>query len=106
MTSLRLSQVRRKVAGSLASAFQKLLIQSVLRDALISSNTARTSGLAALSSISGTLGILTSRSGPGAVRRPAGRQEIGRACENRSAATKGGGKTSLAGCARTRHAPA
>ena len=60
MTSLRLSQVRRKVAGSLANTFQKLLIQSVLRVALMSSKTARTSGLAALSSISGTAGIVTS----------------------------------------------
>src|ERR1017187_5447712 len=41
-----LSQVRRSVAGSCASAFQKLLIQSVWRVAMISSYTARTSGLA------------------------------------------------------------
>src|SRR5258706_16320661 len=60
MTSLRLSQVRRNLAGSLASPFQKLLIQSTLRLARMSSNTARTSGLAALSSISGTVGMLTS----------------------------------------------
>src|SRR5436853_7901576 len=57
MTSVRLSQVRRRVAGSLANAFQKLLIQSVLRVALMSSKTARTSAVAALSSISGTAGI-------------------------------------------------
>src|SRR5215207_9283446 len=57
MTSLRLSQVRFKVAGWLASAFQKLLIQSVSRVFLMSSNTARTSAPAALSSISGTVGI-------------------------------------------------
>src|SRR5437763_1094698 len=57
MTSFRLSQVRRRVAGSLANAFQKLLIQSVLRVALMSSKTARTSGLAALSWLSGTAGI-------------------------------------------------
>src|SRR5256885_16938119 len=57
MTSFRLSQVRRRVAGSLANAFQKLLIQSVLRVALMSSKTARTSGDAAFSSISGTAGI-------------------------------------------------
>src|SRR5205085_12208151 len=57
MTSFRLSQVRRRVAGSLANAFQKLLIQSVLRVALMSSKTARTSAVAAFSSISGTAGI-------------------------------------------------
>src|SRR5947208_3919353 len=58
MTSLTLSQVRRRVAGSLASPFQKLLIQSTFRVLRMSSNTARTSGLAALSSISGTVGIV------------------------------------------------
>src|ERR1700747_2020773 len=46
-----LCQVRRNVTGSWASAFQKLLIQSVLRVAMMSSYTARTSGLAALYSI-------------------------------------------------------
>src|SRR5581483_3539493 len=46
MTSLMLSQVRFRVAGSLASAFQKLLIQSDLRVAMMSSKTARTSGAA------------------------------------------------------------
>ena len=47
MTSFRLSQVRFRVGGWFASACQKLLIQSVLRVCLMSSNTARTSGLAA-----------------------------------------------------------
>ena len=37
MISLMLFHVRRSVAGSLASAFQKLLIQSVLRVAMMSS---------------------------------------------------------------------
>jgi hypothetical protein len=37
MISLTLCQVRRSVAGSCASAFQKLLIQSVLRVAMMSS---------------------------------------------------------------------
>ena len=37
MISLMLAQVRRKVTGSCASAFQKLLIQSVLRVAMMSS---------------------------------------------------------------------
>ena len=37
MICLMLSQVRRSVAGSCASAFQKLLIQSVLRVAMMSS---------------------------------------------------------------------
>ena len=37
MICLTLSHVRRSVAGSCASAFQKLLIQSVLRAAMMSS---------------------------------------------------------------------
>ena len=37
MICLTLSQVRRSVAGSLAIAFQKLLIQSVWRVAMMSS---------------------------------------------------------------------
>src|SRR2546428_13700779 len=45
------SQVRFSVTGSRASAFQKLLIQSVWRVAMMSSKTARTSGLASLYSI-------------------------------------------------------
>ena len=61
ITSLRLSQVRRRVGGWFAKACQKLLIQSVLRVLLMSSNTARTSALAAFSSISGTVAIATSR---------------------------------------------
>src|ERR1022692_1539800 len=51
MTSLMFAQTRRKAAGSCASTFQKLLIQSVLRVAIISSYTARTSGLASAYSI-------------------------------------------------------
>src|SRR6266705_2620882 len=43
-----LCQVRRSVAGSCASACQKLLIQSVLRVAMMSSYMARTSALASL----------------------------------------------------------
>src|SRR5690349_23607744 len=46
------SQVRFSVSGSCAIAFQKLLIQSVFRVAMMSSYTARTSGLASLYSIS------------------------------------------------------
>src|SRR4029077_4147066 len=52
MICLMLSQVRFSVAGSCAMAFQKLLIQSVLRVAMMSSYTARTSALASLYSIS------------------------------------------------------
>ena len=37
MTSFTLSQVRRSVGGWLASAFQKLLMRSVLRVAMMSS---------------------------------------------------------------------
>jgi hypothetical protein len=44
--SLMLSHVRCKTAGSRVIAFQKLLIQSVLRVAMMSSYTARTCGLA------------------------------------------------------------
>jgi hypothetical protein len=55
ITSFRLSQVRRSVGGWCANALQKLLIQSVLQLALMSSNTARTSGPAARSSTSGTV---------------------------------------------------
>src|SRR5580700_2086270 len=51
MICLMLSHVRRSVAGSCASAFQKLLIQSVWRVAMISSYTAPTSGLASAYSI-------------------------------------------------------
>src|ERR1700756_332480 len=51
MICLMLSQVRLSVAGSCAMAFQKLLIQSTLRVAMMSSYTARTSGLASLYSI-------------------------------------------------------
>src|SRR5690349_2720336 len=45
MICLMDSQVRLSVAGSCASAFQKLLIQSVFRVAMMSSKTARTSGV-------------------------------------------------------------
>src|SRR5215469_696635 len=55
ITCLMLSQVRRSVAGSFASAFQKLLIQSVRRVAMMSSYTARISGLASSYSISRTI---------------------------------------------------
>jgi hypothetical protein len=41
-----LSQVRLSVTGSLARTFQKLLTSGTLRVALMSSNTARTAGLA------------------------------------------------------------
>src|SRR6185295_17040072 len=58
MISLMLSHVRLSVAGSCASAFQKLLIQSVLRVAMMSSNTARTSGPASAYSISRTVVML------------------------------------------------
>src|ERR1700752_2734724 len=47
MICLMSSQVRFSVAGSCAMAFQKLLIQSVFRVAMMSSYTAFTSGLAA-----------------------------------------------------------
>src|SRR5271157_1300903 len=52
MICLMSCQVRFNSAGSFASAFQKLLIQSVLRVAMMSSYTARTSGPASLYSIS------------------------------------------------------
>src|SRR5258706_3394347 len=52
MICLMLSHVRFSVAGSCAMAFQKLLIQSTFRVAMISSYTARTSGLASWYSIS------------------------------------------------------
>src|SRR5437588_12206184 len=52
MICLMLSQVRFSVAGSCAIAFQKLLIQSVFRVAMMSSYTARTSGLASAYSMS------------------------------------------------------
>src|SRR5947209_4623726 len=52
MICLMLSHVRFSVAGSCAIAFQKLLIQSVFRVAIMSSYTARTSALASLYSIS------------------------------------------------------
>src|SRR5215467_9162732 len=45
------SHVRFRVMGSCANAFQKLLIQSTFRVAMMSSYTARTSGLASLYSI-------------------------------------------------------
>src|SRR6476646_3085983 len=51
MICLMSSQVRLRVAGSCAIAFQKLLIQSVLRVDMMSSYTARTSGEASLYSI-------------------------------------------------------
>src|SRR6267143_6447077 len=46
ITSLTLSQVRLSSAGSFARYFQKLLTSSTLRVRLMSSNTARTCGLA------------------------------------------------------------
>ena len=52
ITCRRLSQVRRSVTGSFASAFQKLLTSSTPRDSLISSKTARTSAEASAYSIS------------------------------------------------------
>src|SRR5579863_1998816 len=58
MISLMLRQVLRSVAGSWASAFQKLLIQSVLRVVMMSSYTARTSGLASWYSISPKVAML------------------------------------------------
>src|SRR5215472_4482367 len=51
-------QVRFSVAGSFARAFQKLLIQSVFRVAMMSSYTARTSGLASLYSTRPRVAIL------------------------------------------------
>src|SRR5262245_40618867 len=57
MISFTLSHVRRRVGGWLASAFQKLLIRSVLRVAMRSSSTARTSPLDSAYSISFTLAI-------------------------------------------------
>src|ERR1019366_3575455 len=51
MICLVSSQVRFNSSGSWAIAFQKLLIESVLRVAMMSSYTARTSGLASLYSM-------------------------------------------------------
>src|SRR5437588_2666021 len=60
MICLMLSHVRFSVAGSCAIAFQKLLIQSVFRVAIMSSYTARTSALASLYSISLKVAIAAS----------------------------------------------
>src|SRR6267142_116000 len=60
MMALMLSHVRFSVAGSCAIAFQKLLIQSVLRVAMMSSYMARTSGLASLYSINPNVDIALS----------------------------------------------
>src|SRR6266852_5536581 len=60
MTCLRLSQVRLSRAGSCAMAFQKLLIQSILRVAMMSSKTARTSGDASWYSMNANVGIRVS----------------------------------------------
>src|SRR5207253_3126288 len=68
MTSLMLSQVRRKVGGSFASTFQKLLIQSVPRVLMMSSYTARTSTPASSYPISRT--IATSASAAGIAQCP------------------------------------
>src|SRR5215472_18380727 len=57
MICLMSCQVRFSVAGSLARAFQKLLIQSVLRVAMMSSYTSRTSGEASLYSMKPRVGI-------------------------------------------------
>src|SRR5947209_15424620 len=57
MICLMSSQVRFSVAGSWASAFQKLLIQSVLRVAMMSSYTARTSGPASAYSMNPKVAI-------------------------------------------------
>src|SRR5258707_12435881 len=62
MICLMLSQVRFRVAGSCAIAFQKLLIQSVFRVAMMSSYTARTSGLASLYSINPSVDMRSPRS--------------------------------------------
>src|SRR5260370_10534812 len=51
ITSLTLSQVRLSSVGSFARYFQKLLTSSTLRLSLISSNTARTRGVASAYSI-------------------------------------------------------
>src|SRR5579871_1794437 len=56
MIALIPSHVRFSVSGSCAIAFQKLLIQSVFRVAMMSSYTG-TSGLASLYSISGNVGM-------------------------------------------------
>src|SRR5690242_16222025 len=58
MISLTLAHVRRSVTGSCASAFQKLFTQSVLRVAMMSSYTARTSGDASRYSISPKVAML------------------------------------------------
>src|SRR2546426_12570133 len=60
MICLRLSQVRLSKAGSCAMAFQKLLIQSTLRVAMMSSYMARTSGEASWYSMNGNVGIRVS----------------------------------------------
>src|SRR5215469_11802735 len=57
MICLMSSQVRFRVVGSLARAFQKLLIQSVLRVAMISSYTSRTSDEASWYSMKPRVGI-------------------------------------------------
>src|ERR1700730_17406719 len=67
------SQVRFKVAGSWAMAFQKLLIQSILRVAMMSSYTARTSGLASLYSISAKVAMIS----PENIQRWAGKTLAG-----------------------------
>src|SRR5690242_21077690 len=60
ITSLMLAQMRRSVTGSWARTFQKLFTQSVLRVAMMSSYTARTSGEASAYSIGWRLtGILS-----------------------------------------------
>src|SRR5450830_297652 len=60
ITCFTLDQMRWRVAGELARTFQKLLIQSDLRVALISSNTACTSFGAAPSSTIFTIAIYSS----------------------------------------------
>src|SRR5689334_17499473 len=68
MIALACSQMRFSVAGSFASARQKLLMNSVLRVARISSNTAFTAGIVAASaSVSNfTVAILSLRQRCGA----------------------------------------
>src|SRR5262249_21618196 len=61
ITSLTLSQVRRRVFGSCASARQKLLTKSDCRVLRMSSKTARASGESSLSESSFTVAMVSSR---------------------------------------------
>src|SRR3982074_3421804 len=97
ITSLMLVQIRRREAGSCASTFQKLLTQSVLRVAMMSSYTARTSGEASLYSMGVRVALISGLASDSENDRPGSSAGFERGVRLRSADRVGAGRQSRHG---------